>query len=192
MTWIKKGREFLPTISKKELKKFYKDERNAKAKLRLLAALRRKEGETLDSIAFSLEKPKTTIHDWLKRFEYDTLERLYDQKQSGKPALLTENQLKELEKALDSSPQKQNLPFVMWTTKLVQYFIVAKFKVMYKVRQIRNIIKKLNFTFKVPRQQNKNANKKAQEEFKKNLKKKYNITLNLDSRSSVLTKHTSS
>ena len=85
MVWLKKGEEFLPTISKKELKEIYKKEKNAKAKLRLLAALQRKTGETLDNIAFSLEKPKTTIHDWLKRFEMGNLDYLRDRKQSGKP-----------------------------------------------------------------------------------------------------------
>lgn len=188
MTWIKKGEEFLPTISKKELKILYKKEKNAKAKLRLLAVLKRKSGETLDDIAFSLEKPKTTIHDWLKRFEIGNLNKLHDKKQPGKPARLTKHQLDKLEEALDNSPQKQNLPFVIWTTKLVQYIIIKLFGVKYELWNVGRIVKKLGFNLKVPRQENKKVNKKAQEEFKKNLKRRYNIILNLDSRSSVLTR----
>lgn len=192
MTWIKRGEQFLQFISKKELKELYKKEKNAKAKLRLLAVLQRKDGETLDSISFSLEKSKSTIHDWLKRFENGCLDQLYDVKQSGKPARLTKKQLKKLEKILDDSPEEQGFPFVLWTTKLVQYLLLVKFKVGYNLRQIRNIVKKAGFALKVPRQEDRKANKKAQEKFKKNLKQKYNIILNLDSRSSVLTKHTSS
>ena len=192
MPWIKKGEQFLQSISRNKLKEIYKKERNAKAKLRLLAALQRKEGKSLDSISFSLEKPKTTIHDWLKRFESSSLYQLYDVKQSGKPSRLTKIQLKKLEIILDNSPEKEGLPFVLWTTKLVQYILLIKFKVEYKLRQIRNIIKEIGFTLKVPRQENRKANKKAQERFKKNLKQKYNIILNLDLRSSVLTKYTSS
>ena len=192
MSWIKKGEQFLQFISRKKLKEIYKREKNAKAKLRLLVALQRKDGETLDSISFSLEKPKTTIHDWLKRFESGNLDQLYDVKQSGKPSRLTKKQLKKLDKILDNSPEKQGFPFVLWTTKLVQYLLLVKFKVEYKLRQIRNIIKEIGFTLKIPRQEYRKANKKLQEKFKIELKKKYNITLNLDSRSSVLTKHTSS
>jgi transposase len=192
MVWLKKGGEFFPEFSKAQLKNLYEKEKTAKSKLRLLAAMKRKDGETLDAIAFSLEKPKTTIHDWLRRFENGSLQRVYDLKQPGKPSRLSKEQLKRLEKILEDTPQKEGLPFVMWTTNLVQYLLVKKFKVTYKVRHIRNLIRALGFTFKVPRQENRKANKKVQEEFKKNLKKKYGITLNLDLRSSVVMKHTSS
>lgn len=191
MTWLKKGNMFLSGISKEKLKKFYNQEKNAKAKLRLLSAIQRKDGKTLDDIAFYLQKPKTTIHDWLKRFEQNNLSNLYDVKQSGKPARLTKQQEKELEEILSSPPEKQNIPFVIWTTNIVQYIILTKFKVEFKVRQVRNIIKKINFTLQTPRQEHRKANKKAQEEFKKKLKQKFNIMLNLDSRSSVLTRHSS-
>jgi len=192
MTWIKKGGDFLPSFSKEKIKELYNNEKNAKAKLRLLAAFQRKEGNTLEDIAYSLQKPKTTIHDWLRRLEERGIEKIYDVTQPGKPARLTKQQLDELENVLDNSPQKQKLPFVVWTTKLVQYMIIKLFDVKYKLWNIGRIVKKLGFNLKVPRQEHKKANKKAQEKFKRELKKKFNITLNLDSRSSVLMKHTSS
>ena len=96
MVWLKKSNQFLVDISKQELKKLYNQEKSAKAKLRLLAALQRKNGNTLEDIASSLQKSKTTIHDWLKRLEIGGIGRLYDVKQSGKPARLTKDQEKEL------------------------------------------------------------------------------------------------
>ena len=192
MVWLKKGDEFLPGFSKVELKKLYNKEKNAKAKLRLLASIQRKEGNTLEDIAYSLQKPKTTVHDWLRRLENKGIDNLYDVKQPGKPARLTKQQLRKLEKVLDNSPQKQGLPFVIWTTKLVQYIIIKLFDVKYELWNVWNTVKKLNFNLKVYRPEHKKANKKAQENFKKELKKKFNITLNLDSRSFVLMKHTSS
>ena len=192
MTWLKKRDEFLVNVSLSELKKRYDLEKNGKAKLRLLAALKRKEGNTLEDIASSLQKPKTTIHDWLKRLEDNGIEKIYDDKQSGRPARLTQQQLNELEKVLDDSPQKQELPFVLWTTKLVQYIIIKLFNIKYELWNVGKIIKKLNYSLQIPRQENRKANKRLQEKFKVELKKKFNITLNLDSRSFVLTKHTSS
>jgi len=191
MGWLKKRDGFLVDISLLELKKMYNLEKNAKAKLRLLAAFKRKSGNTLEEISFSLQKPKTTIHDWLRRLEDGGIKNIYDVKQSGKPAKLTQQQLDKLEKILDDSPQKQGLPFVLWTTKLVQYIIIKLFDVKYELWNIWKIIKKLNFSLKIPRQENRKANKKLQEKFKVELKKKFNITLNLDSRSFVLTKRTS-
>jgi|TARA_B100001971_G_scaffold174592_1_gene167970 transposase len=192
MTWLKKGDDFLPNILMEELRRLYKEEKNAKAKLRLLAAIQRREGKTLDEISYSLQRPKMTISDWLHRFVERGIQGVYDKKQSGKPPKLTKVQLKKLNRILDELPLKQGIPFVIWTTKLVQYIIIKLFDVKYELRNIRDIILKLKFRLKVPRQENRKANKKVQERFKKKLKQKYNIILNLDSRSSVLMKLTSS
>lgn len=192
MTWLKKRDQFLSNISKEELMQLYKKEKNAKAKLRLLASIQRKEGRTLDDIAYSLQKPKTTIHDWLKRMESEELKGCYDIKQKGNRSKLTLQQREELKKILDKSPQDQKIPFKLWTTTLVQYVIYKNHGISYTQSAIWKLTKKLNFTLKVPRQQHQKANKNAQEKFKIELKKKFNIMLNLDSRSFVLMKHTSS
>ena len=120
MVWLQKGDGFLPNISEGELKRLYRLEKNAKSKLRLLTAIQRREGKTLDYIASSLRKPKTTIHDWLQRLESKGINYLYDIKQPGKPARLTKTQEKELENVLGQSPEKQGIPHTTWTTKLVQ------------------------------------------------------------------------
>jgi len=143
---------------------------------------------SIDDIAYSLQKPKTTIHDWLQRIENQGIKNIYDAKQPGKPSKIKEKQLEELKNILRKTPQEQDIPFTLWTTNLVQYIILKKFNVEFKVRQVRNIVKKINFTLQVPRQENRKMNKKLQEKFKKNLKKMFNITVNSDLRSSVLTK----
>jgi len=190
MKFTKKGDEFLPEVSKVKLKSLYKKEKDPKAKIRLLAAILRKEGKSLSKISSSIQKPIMTISDWLRRIQGEGLHRIYSIKQTGKPSILTKKQLDQLEKILDESPEKQGVPFKIWTTSLVQYIIKKVFDVMYKIRNIRKIVKKLGFSLKVPRQKNIKRNEKSVEDFKKNLKVMYNITLNLDSRSSVLMKPT--
>ena len=193
MSWnLPKGHGFLSNYTKKELKNIYKVEKNPKAKVRLLAAICRKEGKTLRDIGELVEYPFTTVRDWLVRMHKNGLGGRYNAKKTGKPPRLTKRQLTKLDKILSASPEKQGLPFVIWTTKLVQYLIVKLFDVKYVLRHVWLLVKKLGYNLKVPRQENRKANKKAQEKFKKELKKKYNITLNLDSRSFVLTKPTSS
>src|SRR3989344_8587646 len=189
MVWLQKGEKFLADISKKELSDLYKKEKTVKGKLRLLATIQRKEGKTLDEIAYSLKKPKTTVHDWLRRIESQRLKNIYDVKQSGRPAKLNTKEKKKLEKILSERPEKQGIPFVIWTTHLVQYVIHKLFNVLYKIRNVEYLVKELGFSLQKPRPENRKANKKLQEEFKAELKKKFNITLNLDSRSFVLAKH---
>lgn len=188
MNWLTKGEFFLPNTSVNELKRRYDYEKKAKPKLRLLSAILRKEGKSLDNISFSLQKPKTTIHDWLKRIESENLNNIYDIKQSGKPSRLTKEQKEKLKKILINSPMKQDIPFVLWTTSLVQYLINKLFNVLYKPRNVEYLVKELGFTLQKPRQKHKKANKNAQEEFKKNFKKKFKTALTVDLRSSVLMK----
>lgn len=189
--WMKKGENFLPDYSREDLMNLYQKEKNAKAKLRLLSAILRKEGKSLDYISQSIQIPKTTVHDWLSRLEGNGLNGLVDIKQPGRPSWLSDEQKEELKKVLSRGPEEQDIPFKMWTTSLVQYLIYKMFNVEYKPRNVRKLVKKLGFTLKVPRSRNKKASTKAQEEFKKKLKMKYDITLNWDSRSSFWMKHIS-
>ncbi len=191
MDWMKKGENFLPDYSLEDLMNLYQKEKNAKAKLRLLSAILRKEGKSLDYISQSIQIPKTTVHDWLSRLEGNGLNGLVDIKQPGRPSWLSDEQKEELKKVLSRGPEEQDIPFKMWTTSLVQYLIYKMFNVEYKPRNVRKLVKKLGFTLKVPRSRNKKASTKAQEEFKKKLKMKYDITLNWDSRSSFWMKHIS-
>ena len=190
MKSTKIGSKFLPKISKVKLEGLYKKEKDSKAKIRLLATILRKEGKSLSEISYSIQKPIMTISDWLRRIEDEGLHRVYSIKQTGKPSKLTKEQLNKLEKILDESPEKQGIPFKIWTTSLVQYIINKVFDIMYQIRNIRKIVKKLGFRLKVPRPENIKKSKKSVEDFKKKLKAKYNIILNLDSRSSVLMKPT--
>lgn len=183
MSWIKKGEEFLQKFSKEQLTKLYQKEKNAKAKLRLLAAILRKEGKSLDFISEFIQIPKTTVHDWLSRLESKGLDGLVDIKQPGRPSWLSEEEKEMLKDVLSRSPEEQGIPFKIWTTSLVQYIINKLFGVTYKPKNVRKIVKKLGFALKVPRQRNKKANTKAQKEFKKKLKMKYNIIVNMDSKS---------
>lgn len=191
MNFIKKGSDFLLDIPKDEVKKLYKKEKDSKAKLRLLAVILRKEGKSLSEISISIQKPIMTISDWLRRIENEGLHRIYSIKQTGKPSKLSKDQLDYLYGVLEKSPEEKGIPFKIWTTSLVQYVIKKLFDVLYKIRNVRKIVKKLGFSLKVPRQENIKKSSKRVEEFKKKLKVMYNITLNSDSRSSVLMKPTS-
>lgn len=190
--WIKKGNAFLTEVSLNQVKQWYKSEKNAKAKIRLLVMIKRKEGKSLTEIVSETNQPKTNVSRWLRRIEKECFEGIYDIKQSGRPAKLIKNQKAKLKKILSESPTKQDIPFTMWTSSLVQFIVHKLFNVLYKLRNIEYLIKKLGFTFQIPRPRHKKANKKLQEKFKKNFKKQYGNSLNWDSRSLVLMKHTSS
>jgi transposase len=191
MTNVPRGDEFLPIYSKDELSRLYHEEKNSKAKMRLLAAILRKEGLTYQEITGRIKYPLMTVADWLCRMHEDGIHRRYSIKQPGRPHKLTEDQLHELESTLVHSPQQKGLPFVFWTTKLVQHYIEKEYQVSYESRQVRNLLYEMGMTCQKPRPQHLKANKKAQEEFKKKFQGELDPLLKMDSRSSFWTKASS-
>ena len=68
------------------LKTEQKPDGQPKALMRLHACMwRKKEGSKIDEIATRLNKPPSTIYDWLVRMNEDGLEGRYDRKKPGRP-----------------------------------------------------------------------------------------------------------
>jgi transposase len=169
----------------------YHRERDAKAKIRLLAAIFRKEGKTYDEIGLTLKYPLTTIRDWLSLIHIEGISRKTDRKQTGKPKRLTDEQIKKLKPILLKSPEEQDFKFTMWTTKLVIQLIEKLYDVSYKPLQVRRILHRLDLSCQKPRPTHKKASKKAQEDFKKTSEKEYNNMQKMDLRSYFWTKASS-
>ena len=165
MWTLKRGNDFLSYVSLKRLQELYAREQHAKAKLRLLAAIRRKKGESLDEIASALEKPRRTIHGWLHRFEQRRLNAVYDKKQSGRPSLLSKSQLKTLRRKLIRGPA--HIPGRLWSTRLVSAHVQKTYGVAYKRHNILRLLHVLGFSAQKPRPQHYKADHAAQELFKK-------------------------
>jgi len=181
--YVEKGEKFLPEISLESLEAAYNTEKNAKAKTRLLCAILRKKGRSEPFIAEVTGKPTSTVSDILKRFIRRGLDGCYAIKQIGQPKRLTEKQRKQLKQILTKSPEKQGLPFVIWTTKLIQYFIKKRFGVSYVIMQVHRILKKLGLTMQKARPEHLKANKMLQAEFKKKIDDKLVSLDTMDMRS---------
>ncbi len=191
MTQMPKGERFLSDYSLVDLEILYKKEKNSKAKIRLQAAILRKKNKNLEEISAIVGYPFTTVGDWLRRINNKGIERIYSKKQVGRPTKFTKEQEDEIKKILNISPQKQELPFSVWTTKLLLYFIEIKYSISYTLRNIEKLVKKLGFSIKKARPEHIKANKELQDKFKKNFKQKFKQEFTMDSRSFVLMKSTS-
>lgn len=188
---VPKGNGFLPDLELNQIISSYKQEQNAKAKIRLQACIERKKGKTLEQISEKVHYPLTTVGDWLRRMHKQGIGRRYNIKQTGRPAWLNKEQKKELIKVLEEPPEKQGIPFRIWTAKSLAYYIGEQYKVVYKIRNIEILVHKLGFNFKKPRQEHKKANKEAQEKFKKKFEKILSPTWKLDGKSYSLMKASS-
>lgn len=175
MWQLEKGELFLSEISLKRLKQLYKKETNGKAKLRLLAAIHRKRGKSIDNIAELLEKPRKTVHGWLTCFQERGISGKDSIKQEGRPCKLTAKQRKELIKKLEKGPLYN--PSGLWTAKEVRNLIRNKYGVLYGRTNMWKIFIAAGFTPQVPRKKHyKTASIEQIERFKKTPNKRQDAT----------------
>ena len=158
----------LESIPVGRLHSLYAAETDAKAKLRLLAALKRKDGWTIDQIASDLEKPVMTVHNWLKTLDEFGVQRRYDIKRSGRPKRLSVKQLNALRKDLLKPPTALGFSEPFWNTRVVQEHAKRKHGVSFVSRHMTRLLHKIGYSLKKPRPSDYRANKASQRRFKKN------------------------
>ena len=176
---LNKGNNFLPKISLKRLQKMYDKEKNTKPKLRLLSAVHRKQGKSIDEIAYLLSKPRRTIHGWLTRFQKRGIDGKDSIKQSGRPATLTLTQRRNLVKDLERGPPQNRTG--LWSTKELKGLLKRKYHVQFVNQHIWRLFVSLGFSMQRPRKQHyKKPNEEEIAAFKKKLDEKQNIIVRKD------------
>jgi len=186
--YVKKGELFLRKISIEEVEEAYNSETNAKAKIRLQCVLLRKKGKSQPYISEVTGTPVTTVSGVLRRVEKKGLKAVCAVKQKGQPLKLSSANRLRLKRMLAQSPQKQKLPFLLWTTKLVRYIIKKRFGVDYVIMQVHRLLKSLGFTMQKARPEHIKASKALQAEYKKNFDEELAGCGYLDTRSYFWTK----
>lgn len=151
-----------------DLEDLYRVERDRKVKLRFLCAIHRKRGDTIVSIAQKVCLPRSTVFDYLRRFESGVRDCLYDRPQPGKRPLLDESQFRHLEKVLTKSPVDVGLEVDFWSTSLVRKFIQKEFGPKYTMFGTRKLLKRLGFSLQKPRPIHHKGKEEEQTTFKKN------------------------
>jgi len=146
---IPKGNAFLSSVSLQRLQKMTRAEREYKPHLRLLAAIHRKQGWTLERSAAALDQPITTVHDWLVRFEQHGLGRLRDTKQPGRPPVLNIKQRRALVNILEHGPPHN--PGGLWSSKEVKDLLKRKYHVEFVNQHVWRLLVSLGFSMQRPR-----------------------------------------
>ena len=168
MWTLPKGESFLPKVSLKHLQQLYAAEKKAKPKLRLLCAICRKEGDSLDEVTARVSMKRRTVHEILRRFDDRGIEGKDSIKQGGRPCQMTLAQRKELAQKLQRGPP--NNESGLWTTKEVQAFIKKKYGITYVHTHVWEILKAGGFSLQKPRNRHyKAATPQVKADFKKKL-----------------------
>jgi transposase len=165
---LPKGEDFLPNTTLQQLETFYAAEKRAKPKIRLLCAIHRKKGESIDDVAEITSLKRATVHSILCRFQERGVNGKDAIKQTGRPAFLTLEQRKSLVRQLERGPPKNRN--VLWSTKEVKEYVKEKYGVEYTNVHIWELLKALGFTLQKPRaRHHKQPDADELERFKKKL-----------------------
>lgn len=152
---LPKGEAFLPRVDLDELEKLYAAENKAKPKIRLLCAIHRKRGESIDQIADATNLKRRTVHATLHRFQERGIDAKDSIKQGGRPAFLTIKQRRELVKQLERGPPRNKAG--LWSTKEARAYIKKEYGVTYTTVHVWELLKALGFSLQRPRPRHRKA-----------------------------------
>lgn len=143
------GKKFLSDVSTQKLRSMYAVEQHPKSKLRLLAALHRRKGESIDSIARMLSKSRRTVHGWLTRFTMRGIMAKDAIRQTGRPSQMTIAQRRQLVKYLERGPPHNATG--LWSTKDVQELLRRKYNIVFVKQHVWRMLDQLGFSLLRPR-----------------------------------------
>ena len=176
---LPKKHEFLPDTGLDSIRSLYAQERNHRAKTRLLAAIHRKQGKSIDEIASLVNAPRDTVYGWLRRFTTRGIGAKDSIKQPGRPAQLSVKQRMKLVKILERGPPHN--PSGLWTTKEIRAKIAKEFKRTYVKQHVWRMLVSLGFSMQRPRKRHyQRASDEEIAQFKKKLGEKHDIIVRKD------------
>jgi transposase len=151
-----------PSVTKTNLVRLYKKEKNPKVKERLLLVIRvRADKQVPFCVVKEINRSNPWASYWLKRYDEEGIEGLKDRPKSGRHPKISRQTEYRIRTILKESNQG-------WTTKQVEQMIVEKTGIKYHYTHIYHVLRKWGFKQKVPKKVHINtASAEEKEEFKK-------------------------
>jgi transposase len=135
---------------------------------RLLAIALIVEGSSRAAAARSTGMDRQTLRDWVHRFNDTGPDGLIDRKAPGRQRRLSQEQLDELARCLEKSPEVAQDGVVRWRLADLCALVERRFGIRYQERGMGKIVRALGFSRISARPIHPKASPEAQAEFKKN------------------------
>jgi len=139
---------------------------------RVLAAIGRKQGATLDELAARHNVAEKTIRNWLDRFDERPLEAApYDDERSGRPAKLSEEAKAAFLADLQQSPGELGYDRHSWYPVLARHHLEEEYGVEYSLRHVYRLLDEAGLSYRSARPQHYRADPKDETEFRNTVQK---------------------
>jgi transposase len=133
--------------------------------LKTSCILRVIEGHLQKEVAEMFGVPLRTLEWWIEQYRNSGIRALVKGPYPGRQPRLTPDQKEELARIIEEGPEKAGLETGVWTSTIVRSLVKARFGVCYGLRQVRRILRKLRFSFQLPRQSLAKADPEKQKEW---------------------------
>ncbi len=139
---------------------------------RVLAAIGRKQGDTLETLAERHGVVEKTIRNWLDRFEEEPIEQApYDEQRPGRPSKLQEEQREQLFAQLQAPPTELGYEQQAWSTQLLLHHVEEEYGVEYSKGHARKLLGKAGLSYRTARPRNRDADPEKEAEFQETVEK---------------------
>ena len=107
-------------------------------------------GKTCAEAAATVGVARQTVYTWKAVLEARGIDGLRDMPTRGRPALLDDEQLQAVAKALLQSPTDHGFGSELWTLKRVGTLIEKRYEVKYSVAHVWRVLRALGFSAQKP------------------------------------------
>jgi transposase len=162
----------LDGISLEELRELKDETEGEIPRERVLAAIGRKQGDQLDTLAERHGVAEKTIRNWLDRFAQRPLQDApYDEQRPGRPSKLSDDEQSQLFEEFRQSPTELGYDRQAWTTALAAHHIQDEYGVTYTDRHVRELMHDAGLSWRTARPRHDDADDLRQKEFQTTVQK---------------------
>ena len=153
-----------------ELYTLYRTTTEARMARRIQAVWLARRGLTCPQIIRVVGVSRRTVQQWIAKYNRGSIDELLDKPRSGRPALLNAKQQKQLARRIKAGVT-QGDSLCVFTGPSVEAWVEREFGVVYSLRGIQRLMRRLGFAYLCPHPVHEKSDPKAQAAFKKSSRK---------------------
>jgi len=159
-------------ITMEELQELREQTEGGVPQERVLAAIGRKQGDQIDTLAERHGVVERTIIYWLDRFKEEPIEQApYDEPRPGRPSKLDDDEREQLFEDLQNPPTELGYEQQAWSPKLLLAHVKDEYDVEYSKGHARKLLAKAELSCRTARPRNHKADPEMKAEFQETVEK---------------------
>ena len=162
----------LDGITHEELYELKEQIDEGKPREHVLAAIGRKQGDHLDTLAERHGVVEKTIRNWLDRFEEEPIEQApYDAPRPGSPGKIEGQDREQLFEQLQQPPTELGYDQQAWSAKLLLHHIKEEYSVEYHENYAYELLREAGLSLRTARPRHHEADPEEKAEFQQTVEK---------------------